>query len=445
MKPKKIFDLDSIHYELSKGRFEDLRGMINKIPPFEIALLIESSTPDNRAILWQIIDEDLEGEILSNLSEEVREMILSFMNPRELAIVTKDLEPDKIADILQDLPEKVISEVLEAMTEQNQKIIKKVLSYPKNTAGGLMNTDVIVIRPYHSIEVVLRYIRIKGSLPESTDSLYVVSRNNKFRGVLPISKILISSSEIVVKDLMEGFSNSIDVNTESSEVIRIFEKNDLISAPVINSQNNLIGRITVDDVIQEIKIEADESLRQISGIDSDTFEKTSTALKTRGVWLGANLITAIIAASVINIFKETIEQVIFLAVLMPIIASMGGVAATQTLTITVRGLALGQIVKTNYLYIFNRELLVGISNGFIWALVLSAIACYWFQDWTLAYVICLSMIINLISAVLAGMGIPILLKKIKMDPAVGGSVIVTTVTDVIGFLSFLGLATYFYI
>ena len=334
MKLKKNFDLDSIQNELSKGRYKDLRGMINKIPPFEIALLIESSTPDNRAILWQIIDESLEGEILSNLSEEVREMILSFMNPRELAIVTKDLEPDKIADILQDLPEKVISEVLEAMSEQNQKIIKKVLSYPKNTAGGLMNTDVIVIRPYHSLEVVLRYIRIKGSLPESTDSLYVVSRSNKFRGVLPISKILTSSSETLVKDLMEGFSSSIDVDTESSEVIRIFEKNDLISAPVINSQNNLIGRITVDDVIQEIKIEADESLRQISGIDSDTFEKTSTALKTRGVWLGANLITAIIAASVINIFKETIEQVIFLAVLMPIIASMGGVAATQTLTIT---------------------------------------------------------------------------------------------------------------
>ena len=243
---------------------------------------------------------------------------------------------------------------------------------------------------------------------------------------------------------MEDETNSINVDSESSEVIRVFEKNDLISAPVTDNQNNLLGRITFDDVIDEIKSEADESLRQISGIDSDTFEKTSTAIRTRGFWLGTNLLTALIAASVINIFKETLEQVIFLAVLMPIIASMGGVAATQTLTITVRGLALGQIVRANYLYIFNRELMVGISNGFIWAVILSLIACSWFQDWLLAWVICLSMIINLIAGVLSGMGIPILLKGLKMDPAVAGSVIVTTVTDVIGFFSFLGLATYFY-
>ena len=242
---------------------------------------------------------------------------------------------------------------------------------------------------------------------------------------------------------MEDETNSINVNTESSEVIRIFEKNDLIPAPVIDDQNNLLGRITFDDVIDEIKSEADESW-QISGIDSDTFEKTSTAIKTRGFWLGTNLITALIAASVINIFKETLEQVIFLAVLMPIIASMGGVAATQTLTITVRGLALGQIMSSNYLYLLSREITVGIVNGIFWAVILSLIACSWFQDWLLAWVICLTMIINLVAGVLSGMGIPILLKSLKMDPAVAGSVIVTTVTDVIGFFSFLGLASYFY-
>tara|TARA_Y100000816_G_scaffold89577_1_gene61790 strand:+ start:1 stop:927 length:927 start_codon:yes stop_codon:yes gene_type:complete len=307
-----------------------------------------------------------------------------------------------------------------------------------------MNTDLILIRPNHTLEVVMRYLRIKKNFPEATDSLFVVSKTNKFRGILSISKILTNSPDKLVKDLMEDETNSINVYSESSEVIRVFEKNDLISAPVTDDQNNLLGRITFDDVIDEIKSEADESLRQISGIDSDTFEKTSTAIKTRGFWLGTNLLTALIAASVINIFKETLEQVIFLAVLMPIIASMGGVAATQTLTITVRGLALGQIVRANYLYIFNRELMVGISNGFIWAVILSLIACSWFQDWLLAWVICLSMIINLVAGVLSGMGIPILLKGLKMDPAVAGSVIVTTVTDVIGFFSFLGLATYFY-
>ena len=391
-----------------------------------------------------MIDENIEGEVLSNLSDEVREMVLSFMDPVEVAEVIKNLEPDEIADILQDLPETVTAEVLDAMTDQNRQLIKKVLDYPENTAGGLMNTDLILIRPNHTLEVVMRYLRIKKNFPEATDSLFVVSKTNKFRGILSISKILTNSPDKLVKDLMEDETNSINVYSESSEVIRVFEKNDLISAPVIDDQNNLLGRITFDDVIDEIKSEADESLRQISGIDSDTFEKTSTAIRTRGFWLGTNLLTALIAASVINIFKETLEQVIFLAVLMPIIASMGGVAATQTLTITVRGLALGQIVRANYLYIFNRELMVGISNGFIWAVILSLIACSWFQDWLLAWVICLSMIINLVAGVLSGMVIPILLKGLKMDPAVAGSVIVTTVTDVIGFFSFLGLATYFY-
>ena len=437
-------NINFIQEELSKGEFTNLKKMFNGIPPYDIAILLESSSPNNRAIIWQLIDENLEGEILSNLSDEVREMILSFMDASEVAEVTKDLEPDEIADILQDLPETVTAEVLDAMTDQNRQLVKKVLDYPENSAGGLMNTDLILVRPNHTLEVVLRYLRLKKNIPESTDNVFVVSKTNKFRGSLPLSKILTNSPQTLVKDLMKDELNSININTDSSEVIRIFEKNDLISAPVTDDENNLLGRITFDDVIDEIKSEADESLRQISGIDSDTFEKTSTAIRTRGFWLGTNLITALIAASVINIFKDTLEQVIFLAVLMPIIASMGGVAATQTLTITVRGLALGQIVKANYLYLFNRELIVGISNGFLWAVILSLIACTWFQDWLLAWVICLSMIINLIAGVLSGMGIPILLRSLKLDPAVAGSVIVTTVTDVIGFFSFLGLASYFY-
>jgi len=433
-----------IQEELLKGEFKNLKKMFNGIPPYDIAILLESSSPNNRAIIWQLIDEAIEGEILSNLSEEVREMILTFMDPSEVAKVIKDLQPDQIADILQDLPETVIAEVLDAMTDQNRQLVKKVLVYPENTAGGLMNTDLILVRPNHTLEVVLKYLRLKKALPNSTDNLFVVSKTNKFRGVLPISKILTNSPETLVKDLMQDEMDSINVDKDSLEVTRVFEKNDLISAPVTDNENNLIGRITFDDVIDEIKSEADESLRQISGIDSDTFEKTSTAIKTRGFWLGTNLITALIAASVINIFKETLEEVIFLAVLMPIIASMGGVAATQTLAITVRGLALGQIVKANYKYIFNRELIVGITNGFLWAIILSLIACLWFQDWMLAWVISLSMIINLLAGILSGMGIPILLRRLKMDPAVAGSVIVTTVTDVVGFFSFLGFASYFY-
>ena len=428
---------------LSSEKYSESKDVLNSLPAYETALIIESSPPKKRALIWQLIEESKEGEILKNLSNDVRETVLSYMDPEEVALVTKDLEPDEIADILQDLPEQIMKEVIEKMSYQNKDILEKVLKYPEDSAGGLMNTDFIVVRPYHSVELVLRYLRIKNSIPLSTDNLFVVSRNNKFRGVLPISNLITSSPIEIIKNIMVE-KRALSAEIKSDEVIKIFERDDLISAPVIDEKNNLIGRITFDDVIDKIKSDADVSLKQFSGLSSDTFEKTSVAIKTRGIWLGINLLTAIIASSVINLFKETIEEVIFLAVLMPIIASMGGVAATQTLTITVRGLALGQIMSTNYLYLLSREITVGVVNGFFWALVLGLISYFWFGELTITFIILLSMIINLFMAVISGMGIPILLKFFKLDPAIAGSVIVTTITDVVGFMSFLGLATLFY-
>ena len=428
---------------LSSEKYSESKDVLNSLPAYETALIIESSPPKKRALIWQLIEESKEGEILKNLSNDVRETVLSYMDPEEVAIVTKDLEPDEIADILQDLPEQIMKEVIEKMSHQNKDILERVLKYPEDSAGGLMNTDFIVVRPYHSVELVLRYLRIKNSIPLSTDNLFVVSRNNKFRGVLPISNLITSAPTENIKNIMVETS-PLNAEIKSDEVIKIFERDDLISAPVIDEKNNLIGRITFDDVIDKIKSDADDSLKQFSGLSGDTFEKTSVAIKTRGIWLGINLLTAIIASSVINLFKETIEEVIFLAVLMPIIASMGGVAATQTLTITVRGLALGQIMSTNYLYLLSREITVGVVNGFFWALVLGLISFFWFGELTITLIILLSMVINLFMAVISGMGIPILLKFFKLDPAIAGSVIVTTITDVVGFMSFLGLATLFY-
>ena len=428
---------------LSSEKYAESKDVLNSLPAYETALIIESSPPKKRALIWQLIEESKEGEILKNLSNDVRETVLSYMDPEEVAIVTKDLEPDEIADILQDLPEQIMKEVIEKMSYQNKDILERVLKYPEDSAGGLMNTDFIVVRPYHSVELVLRYLRIKNSIPLSTDNLFVVSRNNKFRGVLPISNLITSAPTENIKNIMVEKS-ALNAEIKSDEVIKIFERDDLISAPVIDEKNNLIGRITFDDVIDKIKSDADVSLKQFSGLSGDTFEKTSVAIKTRGIWLGINLLTAIIASSVINLFKETIEEVIFLAVLMPIIASMGGVAATQTLTITVRGLALGQIMSTNYLYLLSREITVGVVNGFFWALVLGLISYFWFGELTITLIILLSMVINLFMAVISGMGIPILLKFFKLDPAIAGSVIVTTITDVVGFMSFLGLATLFY-
>ena len=428
---------------LSSEKYAESKDVLNSLPAYETALIIESSPPKKRALIWQLIEESKEGEILKNLSNDVRETVLTYMDPEEVAIVTKDLEPDEIADILQDLPEQIMKEVIEKMYYQNKDILERVLKYPEDSAGGLMNTDFIVVRPYHSVELVLRYLRIKNSIPLSTDNLFVVSRNNKFRGVLPISNLITSAPTENIKNIMVEKS-ALNAEIKSDEVIKIFERDDLISAPVIDEKNNLIGRITFDDVIDKIKSDADVSLKQFSGLSGDTFEKTSVAIKTRGIWLGINLLTAIIASSVINLFKETIEEVIFLAVLMPIIASMGGVAATQTLTITVRGLALGQIMSTNYLYLLSREITVGVVNGFFWALVLGLISYFWFGELTITLIILLSMVINLFMAVISGMGIPILLKFFKLDPAIAGSVIVTTITDVVGFMSFLGLATIFY-
>tara|TARA_Y100000816_G_scaffold256972_1_gene210839 strand:- start:2462 stop:3796 length:1335 start_codon:yes stop_codon:yes gene_type:complete len=428
---------------LKKGKYSESKEIFNSLPAYEISLIIESSPPKRRALIWQLIEEKNEGEILKNLSDDVRETVLSYMDPNELATVTKDLEPDEIADILQDLPKQIMKEVLDKMSYQNKDILETVLKYPEDSAGGLMNTDFIVVRPYHSVELVLRYLRIKNSIPLSTDNLFVVSRNNKFRGVLPISNLITNSPNEIVKNIMLE-KNALNAEIKSSEVIKIFERDDLISAPVVDQENNLIGRITFDDVIDKIKSEADGSLKQFSGLSGDTFEKTSSAIKSRGFWLGINLFTAIIASSVINLFKDTIEEVIFLAVLMPIIASMGGVAATQTLTITVRGLALGQIMSSNYFYLLSREITVGIVNGIFWSLILGLISFFWFNEITIALIILLSMVMNLFMAVISGMGIPLILKFLKLDPAIAGSVIVTTITDVVGFLSFLGLATLFY-
>ena len=327
------------------------------------------------------------------------------------------------------------------MSIQNRQRLELVLSYPEDCAGGLMNTDVIAIRTSHTLEVVLRYLRMQVDLPASTDNLYVVTKENKFKGSLPISTLLTSDPSLNVGDVYNPELEPIPTFTSENDIARLFEKNDLVSAPVIDDDNNLVGRITIDDVVDVIKEEADESLRQFTGLEEDTFAKASTATKNRAFWLGLNLITALIAASVIDLFRDTIQQLVTLAVLMPIVASMGGVAATQTLTIMVRGMALNQINRSNIRWLITREAIVGLGNGLLWAAVVSLIAAYWFNDFLIAQIIGIAMIINLIIAVLSGASVPIILKALRIDPGIGGAVIVTTITDVTGFISFLGLAT----
>jgi len=435
---------EEIQRQLTKKRFELIRGMFNSMSPFDIASALESSSPSNRRILWELVDISVEGEVLNELSIEVREFFLSNMDATEVAQVTEKLEADEIVEIIQELPEKVIGDVLKAMSSQNRELVSKDLSFAKDTAGRMMNPDVVVVRPSHTIEVIRRYLRIRDELPQDMDKVFVVNRNNILRGNLPLTKILSAKSSDKAEDLMVRKFHSLLATDSEKEVDRLFERNHLISAPVTNDDGELLGRITIDDVIDSIKEEVDQPFRQISGLSRDTFQETFLALRSRGLWLGANLITALLASSVINLFQGTIEKVIFLAVLMPIIASMGGVAATQTLAITVRGLALDQIVSGNIRWILSRELIVSFWNGLFWSIILGLIASFWFKDFDIFLIVIFSMTINLIAAALSGISIPLILRKLKFDPAIGGGVIVTTVTDIVGFFTFLGIASIVY-
>ena len=427
--------------ELSSGAYSKISRMLNGLSSSDIADLLESSPPKEREVLWQLLYKKNEGAVLNALSDSLKEFFLLDMDAAEVVEITETLEPDELADILQKLPETLSSEVLSAMSIQNRQRLELVLSYPEDSAGGLMNTDVIAIRTSHTLEVVLRYLRMQVDLPASTDNLYVVTKENKFKGSLPISTLLTSDPSLNVGDVYNPELEPIPTFTSENDIARLFEKNDLVSAPVVDDDNNLVGRITIDDVVDVIKEEAEESLRQFTGLEEDTFAKASTATKNRAFWLGLNLITALIAASVIDLFRDTIQQLVTLAVLMPIVASMGGVAATQTLTIMVRGMALNQINRSNIRWLITREAIVGLGNGLLWAAVVSLIAAYWFNDFLIAQIIGIAMIINLIIAVLSGASVPIILKALRIDPVIGGAVIVTTITDVTGFISFLGLAT----
>ena len=427
--------------KLSSGTYSQISRMLNELHPNDIAHFIESSPPTDREFVWQILDKEIEGEVLNHLPHSLQEYFLETMEASEVVEITKTLEPDEIADIIQRLPEAVIEEVLSSMSSQNRERIEQVLSYPEDTAGGLMNTDVIAVRRSPTLDVVLRYLRKQGNFPNSTDKIFVVTRNNKYKGYLNINQLLISDPALHVEDIYKRDSEAINVNTLDNDVVRSFEKNDWISAPVVDSDNRLLGRITIDDVVNVIREDADESLRQQTGLGEDTFAKTSSATYRRAVWLGLNLITAFAAAFVIDVFRETIDKVVTLAVLMPIVASMGGVAATQTLTIMVRGFALDQINKTNIRWLITRETIVGLGNGLIWALVVSVVTTLWFQDLIIAQIIAIAMVINLLVAVISGVSIPLLLRYLKLDPGIGGTVIVTTITDITGFMSFLGLAS----
>ena len=431
---------------LDAGTLGDVAGIVGDLSPGDVAYLITSYPPRIRQVIWSLLEPEQEADVLNELPEDLRNQILVEMEPKALALIVGQLDDDDVADILHDLPNSITEQVLGIMDETDRTRLATVLAFPDDVAGGLMSTDTISIRADLTLDVVMRYLRRHAEIPQTTDSIIVVNREDHFVGLLPIRILLVADPAQSVREMMLTNRDAIPAQLPAAEVARLFERNDWISAPVVDEQNRLLGRITIDDVVDVIREEADHSLTSLGGIgeDEDTFATVMQTAPRRAVWLGINLLTAFIASSVINLFQDTIEKVVALAVLMPIVASMGGVAGTQTLTVLIRGLAMGQLNSRNQRWLVAREALVGIANGILWALVVAAAASVWFEDWTLGAVIAAAMMINLITAGLAGAVIPLTLKRLGIDPALAGGVVLTTVTDVVGFLSFLGLAAIFY-
>ena len=437
--------IDALSEAMKSGTLHSAQSMLNALHPSEIARLLESQPPRERKAFWDLVDEENKADVLINIGDETRNHLIKDMSAAELVSVAEDLEVDDSADFVQSLPDTVIDRVLHSLDSQHRERLESVLSYPEDSAGGLMNTDSLTVRPEVTLDVVLRYLRLLGDIPDLTDSLIVVDRDNHFLGTLPLSELLVNEPNKTVEEIMDTESEAIPSDMDDSDVAKLFEDLDLISAPVVDGNNILLGRITIDDVVDVIRDEADHSVLSMAGLndEEELFAAVIPSSQRRGIWLGINLITAFMASWVVSNFETTLEQVVTVAVLMNVVASMGGIAGSQTITLVIRAIALGQVNKSNQHWIFNKELMVSFINGVVWAVVVAIIAVLWFGQLSIGFVIAAALLINLLVAAASGVVIPLLLKKLNIDPAIAGSVILTTVTDIVGLLVFLGLATIF--
>jgi len=427
------------------GMLQRAAALLSDLNPAEIARLIESLPPARREIIWNMIDEDDSSEVLVDLNDEVRTRLMEGMDTQELLTATEGMELDDLADVVADLPESITQQVVNSLSRRDRERLEAVLSYPEDSAGGLMNPDTIAVRPNVTLEVVLRYLRALGKLPDNSYSLFVVDRNDKYLGKLRISSIVTHDQQELVRDVMDQYAEPFIADQSDSEVARAFQDLDLVSAAVVDSQGRLVGEITVDDVVDVIREQADHDILSMAGLDEedDIFAPVFASAWRRSIWLGVNLATAFLAASVVGMFEGTIQQVVVLAVLMPVVASMGGIAGTQTLTIMIRGMALGRVESSNARWLFTKEIAVSILNAVAWSAIVLLIAVTFFSDLDVGLVIGAAVAINLVVAAVAGFLIPLILQRMKIDPALAGGVVLTTVTDVVGFMSFLGLGTLF--
>jgi magnesium transporter len=436
--------LHAVRAAIESGRLRPIRRMLLSLEPAEIALLLDSLPPHERELLWEAVDPDDEGEVLLHVAEEVRAGLIRGMDDEELVAAAGSMELDDLADLIGDLPETVTQRVLHSLDQQDRARLQRVLVYPEDTAGGLMNTDAVSVRPEVTLDVVRRYLRIHGDVPDKTDCLFVVNRSGKYLGTLFVTRLLTNEDDLTVGEVMETDPPGIPAETPAAEVARLFANRDLVSAPVVDGDGRLVGRITVDDVVDVISDQAEHSIMSMAGLDEedDIFAPVAKSARRRALWLGVNLMTAFLAAWIVGLFEATIEKVVALAVLMPIVASMGGIAGTQTLTVIVRGLALGQVEESNARAVLAKEIAIGLLNGLMWALTVGAAAALWFHELRVGLIIGAAMAVNMLAAACSGVAIPLLLRRLGIDAALAGGV-VTAVTDCVGFMTLLGLGTIF--
>jgi magnesium transporter len=428
-----------------KKNLAELHKSLDALHPADVAYILESLPLKQRLMVWELVKAERDGEILLEVSDAVRETLIAGMDADELVAAAETLDTDEIADLAPDLPRDVVQDILDSLDAQNRARLQTALSYPENTVGALMEFETVTIRDDINLEVVLRYLRRFDELPSHTDALFVVDGDDTLRGVLPLKRLLVSDPEVEVTALMLEDIVSFHPEDTANEAALAFERYGLVSAPVVNDQNKLVGRLTVDAVVEYIRQKSDTQLLSNAGLreEEDLFAPVRESTKNRTLWLGINLITAFAAAAVTHFFEASIEKIVALAVLMTVIPSMGGNAGTQTMALVTRGLALDQINPGNIRHLFKKEFAVAYYNGLIWAVVVGVLAALWYRDVKLSLVFGAAMVIELLAAALSGVAIPLILRRFKIDPAVGTTVILTTVTDVVGLFSFLGLATLF--
>jgi magnesium transporter len=422
-----------------------LRAKLDALHPADIAYILEALPPEERLQVWDLVKADRDGEILVEVSDAVRESLIEAMNPAELVAAAETLEADELADIAPDLPPAVIEEVVQSLPAEERERLRAALSYPEGSVGALMDFDHVAVRDDVTLEAATRYLRRLDELPDHTDQLFVVDREQRLKGTLPLARLIVTDLHLHVAGVMVPESVKLHPEDSAEDAAAAFERYDLVSAPVVDADDKLVGRLTVDAVVDYIRQRSAESQLAEAGLrhEEDVFASVLDSFKNRWAWLAVNLLTAFIASRVIGAFEQSIARLVALAALMPIVAGIGGNSGNQTITMIVRALALGQIQGAYWTKLLVKELGVALLNGLVWGTLLGAIAYLFYRSVALGAVMALAMILNLMLAAAMGVAIPWLRARRGRDPAPGSSVLITAVTDSGGFFIFLGLATLF--